>query len=725
MPSQERSTQTDRSLNILGQVFDLKFKDALKFISSLLLPLILGIFILALNFQQQDTARQQRELDRYLSEVDRNASQLQREEDRMEASIIRELERNLSDEKYQNERLDNYINAMAKLLKENNGSLTHNEVTANIARIKTLAIFRQLDLRRNIHVIRFLHEAKQLTEREEHLPLDLSTAQIVDIDFRDLAVNRKYFNNLFLTGVFLSNAKFTSIEMKHINFAHAQFNNVNFSDGHFFNINFTHTSFDNSNFTFSYLNSVNFSLAELSNINFSGARFENVDFSFARLKNIEFSSTQFVRVNLFSAELDNVNFSSFSPEHVEFVSTRLRNVDFSFAYLESVIFSNSFLFYCLFLSTTWPNMEIISTRFDNVKFPIVTFYKTFFVNSSFYNVDLSSLIATDTNFLSTQFTNINFSSSRLEGSMFMSVDFYNVRFSSIQFKDVNFSLAILGNIFLHKIKMQNCISASVKFNDANISGTHFHQTTTISIDFTSSNLSYSSFVDANLKRASFVQVDLTNVNFYGANLYKVNFTNTKIAENQLQNALSIQDALLPNGTIAHDKNFLNSSQADCNTSVGSSWILQTGNVTRKISNHYSDSCYFALNTYNTGATMFQHVNLSNKWNSKSWPYSYAVLSANMSVGVSIQFRGINNIKGIHTYQTLSKFQYISLVITNHLYVDSSGKNISLILDEGMQELEVFIEFSAVSGQSSFVNYWCDNIKLFIIYGTYMETSKGK
>ena len=57
MVSQEQSTQTDRSLLIPRQLFGLKLKDGLKFISSLLLPLALGIFTVVITFHQQNAAK--------------------------------------------------------------------------------------------------------------------------------------------------------------------------------------------------------------------------------------------------------------------------------------------------------------------------------------------------------------------------------------------------------------------------------------------------------------------------------------------------------------------------------------------------------------------------------------------------------------------------------------------------------------------------------------------
>lgn len=60
-----------------------------------------------------------------------------------------------------------------------------------------------------------------------------------------------------------------------------------------------------------------------------------------------------------------------------------------------------------------------------------------------------------------------------------------------------------------------------------------------------------------------------------------------------------------------------------------------------------------------------------------------------------------------------------------MYTDSTKRNISLALDDGTRELEVLVEFSALNRQNSVTNYWCHDIKLFIIYGAYLEFLKGK
>ncbi|CAF1481962.1 unnamed protein product [Rotaria magnacalcarata] len=199
MTTREKSTQTDRSFFVTGSLSSLKLRDGLKFISSLILPLTLGVFTVIITFQQHEAAKQQREQDR-------RSTELQREQ-----------ERNLNDERYKNDRLDSYIKEMGKLLEKHDGSIISSDVGTTLARVKTLNIFRQLDPQRTVRVIRFLYEAKQLTDTQENRLLDLSTAELFDVDFRNSSINKKKLNNLSLTSMHLSNTTFIGLEMGDIN----------------------------------------------------------------------------------------------------------------------------------------------------------------------------------------------------------------------------------------------------------------------------------------------------------------------------------------------------------------------------------------------------------------------------------------------------------------------------------------------------------------------------
>jgi hypothetical protein len=133
-------------------------KGILTILSSLLLPLMLGIFTVIITFDQKNSSREQRLEDRRLADEQRNQdlniSRQQRLEDRelsreqrlqdLNQSILqRELERTIAnetqniseqtrvhqleieDKRYRDNLLTNYISQMSDLLEKNNGSLTN------------------------------------------------------------------------------------------------------------------------------------------------------------------------------------------------------------------------------------------------------------------------------------------------------------------------------------------------------------------------------------------------------------------------------------------------------------------------------------------------------------------------------------------------------------------------------------------------------------------------
>ncbi len=74
----------------------LSVKDGLQFLSSLILPLMLGVFTVVITFQQQKLAQEQRIEDMNVARQqrleDRNESQLQREDDKNESQSKRDLD---------------------------------------------------------------------------------------------------------------------------------------------------------------------------------------------------------------------------------------------------------------------------------------------------------------------------------------------------------------------------------------------------------------------------------------------------------------------------------------------------------------------------------------------------------------------------------------------------------------------------------------------------------
>jgi hypothetical protein len=95
--------------------------------------------------------------------------------------------------------------------------------------------------------------------------------------------------------------------------------------------------------------------------------------------------------------------------------------------------------------------------------------------------------------------------------------------------------------------------------------------------------------------------------------------------------------------------------------------------------------------------MLQRINLSNVLNYDLWPYSQAVLGARMGSGISIQMNGIGKV-----------FAKKDLSFENIINLD---------FHENIRELEISVHFNALTNQSERKNRCCDDIEVFIEYGT--------
>jgi len=282
----EQATQTDRVNRCLTS------NNALHLLSSLLLPLILGIFTVVITFEQQRITRQQ-----WLA--DKNESRLQREQELQIAIDERTVQTRMNQERYKDELLVAYIKEIGDMLQENNGSLTSNKLTHILARAKTINAIGQLDGFRQTLILRFLYEADQLTITDRYDTLDISTAQFVNIDYEKFK-EISQMKHISLTGVHLLNCTF-----------------VNYGIG-----------------------LMNLSLARLHNVNFSSARLALVTFSSAQLRNIDFSESTLADVTFLSARLFQVIFSRVRFANVTFLSAQFKGADFSFA-----DFSNSKIYF--------------------------------------------------------------------------------------------------------------------------------------------------------------------------------------------------------------------------------------------------------------------------------------------------------------------------------------------------------------------------------------------
>ena len=119
--------------------------------------------------------------------------------------------------------------------------------------------------------------------------------------------------------------------------------------------------------------------------------------------------------------------------------------------------------------------------------------------------------------------------------------------------------------------------------------------------------------------------NLINTDFSGSDLLMVNLShsnmfNAKINDEQLHSAISIENTILPNGTIAHDIPLIRNGNAHCNTIVQQDWNINPINsiiITKSLRNNNTfndqDDCMFlakqSLNN-NNSITMTQQINLT-------------------------------------------------------------------------------------------------------------------
>jgi uncharacterized protein YjbI with pentapeptide repeats len=502
-------------------------------LSSLIFPLTFGVLTIFITLYQHIRTENNRtkDLERFRIErqEDRNGSRIQREQDLHIAQLQRkqdwnmektnqETQNKVASNRYQDDVVQDYIKQIGDLMKENNGSLTANRLTAALARVKTLNVLRQLDESRQIHIVRFLFEARQFTNADGFDPLDISTAELTNIDFRKFTKS-SIIERISLAGVSLRNCGFgEETRIEHVNFTSTHFHHVNFSS----------------------------------------AILKTVDFSFANIVRVSFSSATIWTTNFSCTVFRNVNFSSTSLVNIDFSLALLHRITFSLAELDGVNFSSA---------------QLIDVDFSSVHFGMN---------------DLNILFINDIQF-----------------------------FLIVGFPSSNFRHAQMNHIIFEKCDCQR-------------------------VDFSYANLAGSVFCNANLRSASFQNAVLTQANFSHANLCDADFTNTTITDSQLESALSIRNAKLPNGTLGRTQNLIENGDANCNIESLYPWQVQNGNIAVVASKKHPNDCQFVLKSHVIGATMCQRIRLVDVWDFTIRTDSNVELHFYHSSGVSIELNGLSN-----------------------------------------------------------------------------------
>jgi len=168
---------------------------------------------------------------------------------------------------------------------------------------------------------------------------------------------------------------------------------------------------------------------------------------------------------------------------------------------------------------------------------------------------------------------------------------------------------------------------------------NFRYTYAVGAMFVKCRCSRADFTGANLMNSSFHSALLDEADFSFANLQNADFTNTTITDNQLQSALSIRNAKLPNGTLGQGRNLVRNGDPNCNISLVHHWQIQSGNIFVVTSKKNRSKCQFTLQSLATGAIMSQRITLVGIWDPSIWSSSNVELQAHMSSEVSIELNG--------------------------------------------------------------------------------------
>jgi hypothetical protein len=132
-----------------------------------------------------------------------------------------------------------------------------------------------------------------------------------------------------------------------------------------------------------------------------------------------------------------------------------------------------------------------------------------------------------------------------------------------------------------------------------------------SVDMNEVNLTNSTMFASQLTKSNLINTDFTGANLSMIDLSYSNMLNATITDEQLHSAFSIENSILPNGTIGHDITFIKNGNADCNKIIEQDWKVEPSNsiIIKKWKTNQSD-CMFIANTINTLITMSQTINVT-------------------------------------------------------------------------------------------------------------------
>ena len=235
---------------------------------------------------------------------------LNRSERAVERQIAEEranLEREIATDRQQETALQAYIDRMSELLLKEKLLTTEVEEVRDVARTRTLTLFRVLDPTRKGLVLRFLHEADLICKGNPIILLkgtDLRWANLSGANLRSVNLSgaNLYSTNLFdanlsdsdLSNVILNEAILFNTDLRNTDLSNAYLNDTDLRTSDFRGTNLRGASLKDADLRSSDLSDSNFDGAKLTGADLSGAILDKSNLSNADLTNVKLTSKQLV-----------------------------------------------------------------------------------------------------------------------------------------------------------------------------------------------------------------------------------------------------------------------------------------------------------------------------------------------------------------------------------------------------------------------------------------------
>lgn len=243
--------------------------------------------------------------------------------------IQKRITQALALEKQRGDLLQTYLDDMANLLmKKNLGSSKEDAEVGKIARMRTLAVLRQLDPLRINRVLSFLRETQLITSQQGKSIVSFSQANMEDMILRGIAAS-----HLDLSGANLHKAHLSRANLSEANLSNALLIETDLRDAFLYKANLRGANFRGADLRGTNLDSANLRRAVFSENKFYRTWLGKANLRGANLRGANLYGSYLSEANLREANLEGVDLRRANLERIDLRGANLRGANLSFVNL--------------------------------------------------------------------------------------------------------------------------------------------------------------------------------------------------------------------------------------------------------------------------------------------------------------------------------------------------------------------------------------------------------